>query len=168
MKGGRPLTQFALVAISLVATACMPASWRMARKLEGKYSTGKPSSAWTVVDAGGADRAWNERKAGATIYTDSNCGNRFQEAKVEDLATELTAGFQGVTDDLEVRQAIGPREGIIRTHTARLDGVPVRLGVAVVNHDWCTYDFVMIAPIGELDSLWPDFQAVLDGFQIQR
>lgn len=157
-----------LVALALLGTGCMPASWRMARKLEGKYTTGKPGTGWMVVDPGGADRAWNQRAAGATIYTDSNCGNRFQEARVEDLATELTAGFQGVTDDLEVRQAIGPREGIVRTHTARLDGVPVRLGVAVVNHDWCTYDFVMIAPIGELDSLWPDFQAVLDGFRISR
>lgn len=155
-----------LLALSLLA-GCMPASWRMARKLEDKYTTGAPSSGWVVVSPGGADRAWNHR-AGATIYTDSNCGDRFKEAQVEHLATELIAGFAGVTADLEVRRAIGPREGIVRTHTARLDGVPVRLGVAVVNVDWCTYDFVMVAPPGELDTLWPDFEAVLDGFAVSR
>ena len=158
--------QLLLVAACAVATGCMPAGWRQARLLEGKYTTGKPGSGWAAVEPGGADRAWNNTEIGATIYTDSNCGNRFREARVEDLATELTAGFQGVTDDLEVKQAIGPREGVVRTHTARLDGVPVRLGVAVVNHDWCTYDFVLIAPMGQLDPVWPDFQAVLDGFRV--
>ena len=79
----------------------------------------------------------------------------------------MTAGFQGVSQDIEVRQAIGPREGIVRTHTARLDGVPVRLGVAVVNHDWCTYDFVLIAPLGQFDGTWPDYQSVLDGFAVR-
>jgi hypothetical protein len=121
-----------------------------------------------VVEPGGADRAWNQPNLGATIYSDSNCGNRFKEARVEDLATELTSGFQGVTQDFEAKQAIGPREGIVRTHTARLDGVPVRLGVAVVNFDWCTYDFVMIAPMGQLDALWPDFEAVLSGFEVRK
>jgi hypothetical protein len=158
----------ALVLVAVVLGACMPASWRMARKLEGRYTTGDPGSGWTIVEPGGADRAWSHRASGATIYSDSNCGNRFKEARVEDLATELVAGFQGATQDLEVKQQIGPREGVVRTHTARLDGVPVRLGVAVVNHDWCTYDFVLVAPIGELDNLWPSYQAVLDGFVIDR
>lgn len=156
----------ALIAVLVLGVGCMPASWRLARKLEGKYQTGKPSASWVAVPSGGADRAWHNAQ-GSTIYTDSNCGNRFAEARVEDLATEMTSGFQGVTTDLEVRQAVGPREGIVRTHTARLDGVPIRLGVAVVNHDWCTYDFVMITPVGQLDTLWPDFQAVIDGFRVQ-
>ncbi len=155
------------MSLLLVLLACMPASWRLARKMEGQYATGSPGSAWTVVKSGGADRAWVNTEAGASIYTDSNCGNRFREADVSLLATELTAGFQGVTQDIELRQQIGPREGIVRTHTARLDGVPVRLGVAVVNHDWCTYDFVLIAPVGQLDALWPDYQAVLDGFTVR-
>ena len=151
----------------LVLLACMPASWRMARQLEGRYDTGSPGAAWRAVDAGGADRAWVNAAAGATIYTDSNCGNRFREGDVSLLATEMTAGFQGVSQDIEVRQASGPREGIVRTHTARLDGVPVRLGVAVVNHDWCTYDFVLIAPLGQFDGTWPDYQSVLDGFAVR-
>jgi len=135
-----------------------------AKRLEGKYRIGSPGADWVSVAPGGADHAWVNRSAGAAIYTDSNCGSRFREARTHDLATELIAGLQGVTQDLEVEQAIGPRAGVVRTHTGRLDGVPVRLGVAVVNHDWCTYDFVLIAPIGQLDILWPEFESVLAGF----
>ncbi len=152
----------------VLAVGCMPASWQRARALEGKYRVGSPGAGWVTVRPGGADFAWVNRTAGAAIYTDSNCGDRFREARTEDLATELIAGFQGATRDLEIVQAIGPREGVVRTHTGRMDGVPVRLGIGVVNYDWCTYDFVLIAPIGALDNLWPDYTAVLDGFDPVR
>lgn len=160
MKGSVAL---ALVASGLL-TGCMPASWQAARQLEGKYRIGSPGAGWVSVAPGGADHAWLNEAAGASLYTDSNCGSRFREARVEDLATELTAGFRDTLQDLEITRTIGPREGIVRAHTGRLDGVPVRFGIAVVNHDWCTYDFVLIAPPGKLDELWPAYEAVLDGF----
>lgn len=153
---------------ALLLAGCMPSAWQQARALEGKYKVGSPGSGWVSVAPGGADHAWVHKAAGASLYTDSNCGTRFREARTQDLATELVSGLQGATQDLEVVQAIGPREGIVRTHTGRLDGVPVRLGIAVVNHDWCTYDFVLIAPLGQLDTLWPAYQAVLDGFDPVR
>lgn len=153
----------ALGALFLLA-GCMPASWQAARALEGKYRVGSPGEGWLSVAPGGADHAWVNKGAGASLYTDSNCGPRFQESRVEDLATEMVSGLQGATLDLEVVRAIGPREGVVRTHTGRLDGVPVRLGISVVNHDMCTYDFVIIAPMGKLDELWPGYEAVLDGF----
>jgi hypothetical protein len=159
---------YAAAVVGLPLAGCMPVGWRQAKLLEGKYRIGTPGPAWTSVAPGGADHAWVNRSAGASIYTDSNCGSRFREARTVDLATELVAGLQGVTQDLEVERAIGPRSGVVRTHTGRLDGVPVRLGVAVVNHDWCTYDFVLITPIGALDALWPDFEAVLGGFDPVR
>lgn len=158
----------AAFAVVLFAVGCMPASWQKARALEGKYRIGNPGAGWSTVAPGGADHAWFHKAAGATIYTDSNCGDRFKEARTQDLATELVAGLQGATQDLEVVRAIGPREGVVRTHTGRLDGIPMRLGVAVVNHHWCTYDFVLIAPVGQLDTLWADYESVLDGFDPVR
>ena len=152
----------------LLASGCMPPGWRQAKLLEGKYTIGNPGEDWVSVAPGGADHAWLQRAEGAAIYTDSNCGSRFREARTVDLATELVAGLQGATLDLEVERRIGPREGVVRTHTGRLDGVPVRLGVGVVNHDWCTYDFILIAPVGALESLWPAYERVLEGFDPVR
>jgi len=158
------MKRLAALGALLLLAGCMPASWQAARALEGKYRVGSPGEGWLSVAPGGADHAWVNKDAGASLYTDSNCGPRFQESRVEDLATEMVSGLQGATLDLEVVRAIGPREGVVRTHTGRLDGVPVRLGISVVNHDMCTYDFVIIAPMGKLDELWPGYEAVLDGF----
>lgn len=156
------------LAALLLLAGCMPASWQAARRLEGKYRIGAPGAGWVSVPPGGADHAWVNKAAGASIYTDSNCGDRYREARTQDLATELVAGLQGATQDMEMEQAIGPRDGLVRAHTGRLDGVPVRLGIAVVNHDWCTYDFVLITPVGQLDALWADYMAVLAGFDPVR
>lgn len=144
--------------------ACMPASYRLAKALEGRYDTGDPGSGWVATRPGGADRAWYNDGLGATIYADSNCGPRYAETRVEDLETELTIGIRDLTTDLEVQRAIGNREGVLRTHTGKLDGVPVRLGVAVVNRDACTYDFVYIGQVGRFDEGYPAFESVLDGF----
>lgn len=162
------MNRLVALAALLLLPGCMPASWQAARALEGKYRVGSPGEGWVSVAPGGADHAWVNQGAGASLYTDSNCGPRYQESRVEDLASELIAGLQGATLDLEVVRAIGPREGVVRTHTGRLDGVPVRIGVGVVNHDMCIYDFVIIAPMGKLDALWPNYEAVLDGFSPGR
>lgn len=145
--------------------ACMPASYRLAHSLEGKYTLGNPGAGWTRVDPGGGDYAWHHEAMGSTIYSDSNCGPRYRETRVEDLATELVVGMRGLTQDFEEYQTIAGREGILRVHTGRLDGVPMRVAVGVTNRDACTYDFILIAPIGELDNAMPAWHNVVDGFQ---
>lgn len=148
----------------LTLLACMPASYRIAKALEGRYDTGQPGAGWVTSKPGGADKAWYNEALGASIYADSNCGPRYQETRVEDLATELIIGLKDSTTDIEQVRAIGNREGILRAHTGSLDGVPVRLAVAVVNRDACTYDFVYIAQIGTFDDGYADFEKVMDGF----
>lgn len=147
-----------------MALGCMPASYLKAKALEGRYDAGEPGTGWEAVKPGGADKAWYNDALGATIYADSNCGTRFAEARVEDLATELLAGVRDLTTDLEVYRAIGAREGIVRTHTGKLDGVPVRIAVGVVNRDACNYDFVYIGQIGSFDDGYAAYERVMDGF----
>jgi hypothetical protein len=145
----------------------MPAYYRHASKLEGRYLLGNPGEAWAEVEPGGADHAWVNDELQAAIYTDSNCGPRYWESRTEDLAYELVVGFQGLTMDFEERQTIGGRGGIVRQHTGRLDGIPMRVGVAVVNGNGCTYDLVLVAPPGRFDDGWTAFEAVLAGFAPQ-
>ncbi len=149
----------------VVLVGCMPASHRAARRLEGRYATGKPGSGWTSVAPSGADFAWFNESFGAMIYTDSNCGPRYAESKVEDLAAELLAGLRGVTGEREEYRDIGGREGVLRVHRGKLDGVEVRLGLAVVNRDACNYDFTLIANPDQFDAAWPAYEAVIDGFE---
>ena len=148
----------------LVLLACMPADYRRARKLEGKYETGQPGQGWVQVDPGDADHAWFNKALGATVYTDSNCGPRYAESLSANLATELTAGLRGVTTDRDDILYVLGREGVLRVHTGTLDGVAVRLALGVVNVDACNYDFTLIAPPEQFDAGLSAWQAVVDGF----
>lgn len=157
-----------LVAIALLAlvglAGCMPASHRQAKKLEGRYTVPDPGAGWAAVKPGGADRAWYNDGLQATIFADSNCGPRYSESRTEDLATELTAGMRQVVTSRDELRVFGGREGVLRVHTGRLDGVPVTVATGVVNRGACTYDLTFIAPPDRFEQGWDAYEAVLSGF----
>jgi hypothetical protein len=149
----------------LLLSACVPSAWKKAKALEGKYTTGSPGAGWAPVSPGAADRAWFNEKSGSTIYTDSNCGPRYAEERVEDLATELTVGFREVHTVKEERPTVGGREGILRVQTGKLDGILVQMGFVVVNKNACNYDFTYISPPENFESGWDAYQTVIAGFK---
>lgn len=158
------MTRAALLVVAALLVGCMPASHVRAKRLEGRYILPAPGEGWETVKPGGADHAWYNPSLAATIYADSNCGPRYTEARTEDLATELTAGLREVTTDRDEYRELGGREGILRVHTGRLDGVPVKVGISVVNRGACTYDLHLIAPPDAFDRGWPAYEQVLAGF----
>lgn len=149
----------------LFLAGCLPGAYRQARLLEGRYVLGAPGTGWDRVDPGGADHAWYSRGLAATIYADSNCGPRYTESIVENLATELLAGVRDVVTQRDEPMQLGGREGVLRVHAGRLDGVPITLAFGVVNKGACTYDFTYISPPGNFDAGWGAYAAVLDGFR---
>ena len=160
MSASRVVAGFALATL----TACAPAAHRRAARLEGRYTLGDPGAGWVAVPAGGADLAWRHEGVGATLYADSNCGPRFDEQHAGVLATELMGGLQDVVRVQERALPLAGRVGVVRTHTARLDGVPVHLVVGVLNRDACTYDFVVIAPPQGAATAEAGWRAAVDGF----
>ncbi|MDP2315534.1 MAG: hypothetical protein Q8P41_21730 [Pseudomonadota bacterium] len=164
----RPLPSRALVALAVLATlgaaGCMPSSHRRAKMLEGKYTVPPPGDGWHVVDAGGADHAWYNHDLKAAIYADSNCGPRYSESRTEDLATELTAGLRQMTTSRDELRVFGGREGVLRIHSGRLDGVPVTVALGVMNRGACTYDLALIAPPDTFEQGWDAYDRVLTGF----
>lgn len=155
------------LAALVLLTGCMPASYRKARRLEGKYELGDPGEGWRKVAAGGADHAWINDTLHATLYADSNCGPRFEDLRVEDLASELAAGL---TDRELLRDealTLADRGAVRRAYRGKMDGVEIALATTVVNHAPCTYDVALIAPPDSLDAAWDDYLAVLDGFRVR-
>lgn len=148
----------------LLLPACMPASHRQAKRLENRYIVHPPGPGWHVVEPGGADRAWFNRKLGAVIYTDSNCGPRYDELAAQDLATELVAGLQADERLRNETVTLAGREAVLRVHNGTVDGIPVQLGLLVVNLDACTYDFTYISPPAHFEEGWGDWQRVWEGF----
>lgn len=147
------------VLLGLSAEAgCMPASYRRARRLEGRYDVGDPGKGWEKLKPGGADHAWRQKGTGAVVYTDSNCGPRFQDVPVDVLATEMETPLGEKEVLVERTVPLAGREGAERVLLGKLDGVPTQLRVLVLNRDECTYDFVLISP----PEAWEGASAALD------
>lgn len=138
------------------------------QRAEGNYTLGKLGGAWEEQRSGGADRAWFNAVLSGTIYADSNCGRRFRDSPLEDLATHLTAGIAFGTPLREERLHLDNREALLRVYRGQLDGVGIQLGAVVLNKDGCTYDLLYLAPPTSFESGFEDFVAVISGFQAQR
>ena len=155
-----------IAGIATGLAACAPSAADRARRLEGRYRVAAPTDGWRPVAPGGADHAWHHAASGATIYVDSNCGPRYDEQPASILATELIAGLQDAGTDSEAPLPLAGRVGVVRTHHGTLDGVPVRLALAVLNRDACTYDFVLVAPPESFDATRTAHAALLASFGV--
>ncbi len=158
-----------LLALALLAVACVPSRIRHARKLEGQYATGLPApSVWIRVDPGGADRAWYCGQLGAVIYTDSNCGVRFLDGRPDQLVDHLLWGFDEPVEISRETHTVDGRDAVMSVRSGRLDGIDVQVGVVVLKKSACTYDLVYLAPPQNFEAGWPAFQAVIDGFDAEE
>jgi hypothetical protein len=152
------------VLLFALAAGCTPKHARQGHRQEGRYLTGRPGEGWAAVKPGGADQAWFHAGLGASLYTDSNCGPRFQEGRPEKLMQQLLAGLYGVEVIESGPHPVGGRTGELRVERGTLDGVPVQVGAVVINRGACTYDFVYIAPPARFSAGWEGFERVLAGF----
>lgn len=153
-----------IACVVLLLAGCMPAAYREARKLEGSFKVAAPGEGWKAVDPGGADRAWFNASLGASAYVDSNCGPRFRDLRIEDLATELVAGLRDAELVREEPLTMAGRAALMRVTRGSLDGVTVQVGATVLNRAPCTYDFVVIAPPEGFDRAMVGYERMLGGF----
>ncbi|MCB9744761.1 MAG: hypothetical protein H6741_12610 [Alphaproteobacteria bacterium] len=153
-----------------LATACGPIrkATRDAERLEGHYQLGDPGDGWRTVPSGGADRAYRNKDLAATIYTDSNCGPRYEDRPLPDLAKTMLGGVADlkVPPVLEETRQLDGREAYVARRPGELDGVTVELGVVVLKKDYCVYDIVLIAPPGgRFDDAWLSYEQLVAGFR---
>jgi hypothetical protein len=151
---------------ALLTVGCTPRKVRLARKLEGQYSTGTPDpTTWLWVDPGGADRAWYNGHLRASIYTDSNCGARFLDGHPQLLLRHLMYGLDEVELLRDEPTEVAGRTGRLCVQKGTLDGVWVQVGAIVFNRGACTYDMVYISSPEHFDEGWPSFEGVVVGFE---
>lgn len=131
------------------------------------YQVGDLPVGWMPARAAAADMAFLHRDRGATIYVDNSC-RRYRDASLNVLANHLFFGFEDVEVLRQDIRAVDDREALVRVAEARLDGVLVRLGIAVLKRDNCIFDAVMIAPKDSFEPAFVDFESMLDGFHVER
>ena len=137
-------------------------------RAEGRYRVGDPGEGWRAQRPGGADKAWFHPQLGAAIYTDSNCGRRYVDDRLPQLAKHLTHGI--VTDGplSELDGTLDGRASLTSTFDGRLDGVEIKLGVVVTKKHQCTYDLLLVSPPDVFDNAWTAFESVVQGFAVRR
>ena len=154
-----------MLLLALTLGGCTPKAVRQAKALEGRYVLGDPGEDWRKVGAGGADFAFRNKAAAAVIYADSNCGARFEDARLEDLAEHMSFGVRSGEPTWEETYMLDGRTAYTMRTLGELDGVPVELGTTVLKKDRCVYDIVLIAPRGaRFQDAWEGYQAAIAGF----
>ncbi len=140
------------------------ASSRGERTLTVRYKAGEPGSGWVPAEGTPGDFALFHEGLRTTLYADTACGARYDDAPLPALANHLTIGFTDV--DLEGRQelTLADRAALERTVSARLDGVPVNLALTVIKKGPCVFDVVGIGPGGDWAEGLAAYRAFRDGF----
>jgi len=138
-----------------------------AARSEGRYDVASPGEGWVAQRPGGADKAWFHPDLGAAIYTDSNCGSRFEDSPLADLATHLTYGIARGAPTREERLELDGREALLRVHDGALDGVAVTVGAIVTKKHRCTYDMLFISAPASFEAGWPAFVGLSTGFRVR-
>jgi hypothetical protein len=132
-------------------------------KDEHRYHVAAPDpSQWKPVKFADNDLAWVDGR-GQLMAMNSTCRN-FEDAPLDVLTNHLMMGF---TEKLQIDRktfSMDGRDAMETIYTARLDGVPVDISVAVLKKDDCVYDFTHVAPLGQGAEHLATFERLLDGF----
>lgn len=159
---------FWLLLPAILSTGCLSREARQASRMEGRYKLGDPGGGWKDVEPGGADYAFFNKDLNATIYADSNCGERYEDSPPQDLVKHMVQGVAGPELVSERTFTLDGREAYAARRTGKLDGVPVELGVTVVKKDRCIYDIVLItAPGSPYERALDAYEAVVGGFRTE-
>lgn len=134
------------------------------RTLTVRYKAGQPGSGWNAAPGGPGDFALFHERLGTTLYADTSCGARFDDAPLSALANHLTVGFTDVQIDDRQDLTLAGRAALERRIRARLDGVPVQLAVTVLKKGPCVFDVVAIGPDGDWTEGLAAYGVFRDGF----
>lgn len=149
----------------MFSVACQSKAHKKPKGNEGQFVIATPDGSWKKVAPGGADKAWFHPDIGASIYFDSNCKERFEDGRLEDLITHLTFGLVQGAPLREEMLTLDGREALLRVYDGKMDGVPVRVGAVVTKKNECLYDGVYIASPSAFDAQWNAFVEVISGFK---
>ena len=154
-----------LCILALLALPACAKSGKTSEKSRPRFTVGEPGPDWDRVDPGSADRAWFHKGISGSIYGDANCGARYEDGELADLARHLGWGIARGRPERSESMVLDRREALLQVNEGQLDGVKVKVGLLVTKQDDCLYDLLYIAPPATFEQGWPDFVLVLQGFQ---
>ncbi|HSA59533.1 MAG TPA: hypothetical protein VLJ37_07595 [bacterium] len=101
----------------------------------------------------------------ATIVVDALCGPKYDDAPLNRLARELFQRFQRPKIASERAMTLDGRSALRVDGSGDVDGVPLKMSVAVMKKNFCLYDFSYFAPPETFGRGVNDFEGYLRGFK---
>ncbi|HTS80246.1 MAG TPA: hypothetical protein VMH40_06585 [Myxococcaceae bacterium] len=132
-----------------------------------RYRFGDPGSDWRRVSLSDVDVAWVRDSSGHTLSVSSMCQD-YQEASLTALRRQQLVGFTDSERVEEREQMLDGRAALFSRWRAKLDGVPVELGLWTLKKDGCVYDFTYTSPNGAYDEQSQALARVVQGFATER
>jgi len=134
------------------------------RTVEVRYETGDLGSGWSTASAPPGDFAFYNRDLTATVYADTSCGKKYQDAPLTVLSNHLTMGFEEVKVVEQTTLELSGRAGLERLSAGAIDGVSIRVGTSVIKKGPCVFDLVVISGPNRFDDALTDYRRFRDGF----
>ena len=135
--------------------------------LQLRYRPGELPAGWRLAAAPPGDVAFYNADQGATMYSDSSCGARYEDAPLAVLLNHLLFGFTEVETVSEEELTLAARAGLLRVASSRLDGGPVQLAATVTKNGPCVFDLVYVGPPQSFDAVEGDYRAFLEGLEVE-
>ena len=132
-----------------------------------RYRFGDPGSDWRRVSLSDVDVAWVRDSSGHTLSVSSMCQD-YQEASLTALRRQQLVGFTDSERVEEREQMLDGRAALFSRWRAKLDGVPVELGLWTLKKDGCVYDFTYTSPNGAYDEQSQALARLVQGFATER
>ncbi len=149
-----------IIAIPFLSAGCQKKQVRLDR-----YTVDTPEGGWKDVKSGSADYAWYNAKIGATIYIDSNCGERFEDRPLQDSINSLTVGLRDNEEPIQRDLFLDGREALMLQTKGNIDGVEVQMAVVALAKNRCLFDFVYITRPEHFAKGFGEFHQLLHSFE---
>lgn len=131
-----------------------------------RYYVGEGPEGWTRQGFADNDLAFVSPDDRHTLAVNATCKG-YLDASLEVLMHHLLMGFTQTRQLEQARAPMDGRERLFGHYLARLDGVPVELGLVVLKKDGCIYDFTYLSPPGRYDEAAPAFARLLATFKTE-
>ena len=156
-----------LGALALGACSGVQVKQGQVTKERTRYRFGDPGPDWRQVSLTDVDVAWVRDSSGHTLSVSSMCQD-YQEAPLSALRRQQLVGFTQTERVEERDDMLDGRAALFSRWRAKLDGVPVELGLWTVKKDGCIYDFTYTSPRGGYDEQSQALARLVQGFGTER
>ena len=132
-----------------------------------RYRFGDPGPQWRRVNLDEVDVSWVRDATGHTLSVDSTCRD-YGDVPLPALLRQQLIGFTSAERLEQREEMVDGRAALFSRWRAKLDGVPVELGLWTLKKDGCIYDFTYTGPAGAYDVESASLAKLVSGFRTER